>query len=282
MTNSISNRLSTTVVRCFFAAVVAVFVFGAIFPFIWMLSTSFKTFGDSLKWPPELVPNPITFEAYREILAVRGFYRFFLNSVIFSVVGTSGAVLFSAMAGYAFAKFRFFGRTLLFSIVLGTLMVPFHVIVIPLFLVVRHLGWYDTYLGLIVPGLASAFGIFLIRQFAMKVPDDYFDCARIDGAKEWYIFSVVFVPLCAPAMATLVILNFMARWNDVFWPLIVTRSYLMRTLTLALTSIASTGYTVVWNNLSAALVLAYIPVIIVFSLLQRYFVAGVVLSGIKG
>lgn len=264
-------------------AVILLFVVMALYPLFWMVMTAFKTYGESITWPPSLFPKTFLLDNFRTVFSIPLFWRYFFNTAIYTVVGTFFAVLFSAMAGYSFAKFEFKGKKLLFLLVLSTMMIPAQVTLVPVFLICSSLGWLNTFLGLIIPGLASAFGIFLVRQFAQTIPNDFFDAARIDGASEFRIFTRIFVPLVMPALTTLVVLDFMYRWNDLFWPLIVAGTAEMKTLQLALTSEFRTLYDTRWSELAAAMCIAAFPVLLLYALFQQYFTKGIVLtSGIKG
>ena len=271
------------IVRGLVIAIILLFVVISLYPMFWMVITSFKTYSESLTWPPTFFPTRWMWENYLVVFTTPLFLRFFLNTIIYAVVGTFLAVLLSAMGGYGFAKFNFKGKHSLFMLVLATMMIPGQVTLIPVFLMCRQLGWINTYMGLIIPGVAWAFGLFLIRQFAMGVPSDFFDAARIDGAGEFRIFTVVFLPLVLPALTTLVVLEFMGRWNDLFWPLIILTSPQMRTMQLALTTLFRTLYDTQWHLLCAALTLAAIPTLVLYIRFQQFFTKGIVLtSGVKG
>ena len=269
--------------RALFVILIIFLIVVSLYPLFWMVITSFKTYTESVTWPPSLLPNEWIWDNYYLVFTTPGFFRFFFNSTVYSVIGTILAVLLSAMAGYAFAKFQFKGRHILFMVVLSTMMIPGQVTLIPVFLITNAFGWVNTYMGLIVPGLAGAFGIFLIRQFAMGVPNDFFEAARIDGSGEIRAFFTIFLPLIKPALTTLIVLDFMARWNDLFWPLIIVTSSDMRPLQLALTSLFRTIYDTRWAELCAALTIAALPTIVLYIIFQKYFTQGIVLtSGIKG
>ncbi len=262
-----------------------IIILGAIamlLPLAWMVVTSFKTYDQALQWPPSWIPRPFNPQNYIDVLAIQGFARHLLNSGIYAGFGVLGSVFLASLAGFAFAKYQFPGRDALFYLVLSTLMIPGQVTLIPVFIILKNLGWLNTFLALIVPGLATPFGIFLIRQFALNVPSELFDAARIDGAGEFRIFWQVFVPLCAPAISTLAVLEFLGRWNDLFWPMIVTNTRDMYTIQMALTLECRTLYDIIWNQLTAGMVLAFLPVFIIFIIFQRYFVEGVALTGLKG
>jgi len=273
------------ILRMIIAMLVLLLIVVALYPMFWMLTTSFKTYEESLIWPPTVLPEQFIPDNYVQIFEMDNFHRYFSNTVIYSVVGTFLSVLLATMGGYAFAKLQFKGKRFLFFVVLSTLMIPNQVTLIPIFLICKSLGWVDTYLGLIIPGVVSAFGIFLIRQFALGVPNELFDAARIDGANEGRIFAWIFLPVVIPPVTTLVVLEFMGRWNDMFWPLIIVNSSELRPLTLALTVLYRTEWAGVvrWPQMCAAMTIAAVPVLILYAAFQKYFTSGLVISsGIKG
>jgi len=261
-----------------------IIILGAItmlLPLAWMVVTSFKTYEQALQWPPSWIPHPFNPQNYLKVLTLQGFSRYIFNSMIYSTLGMLGTVFLASIAGFAFAKYQFPGKNLLFFFILSTLMIPGQVTLIPVFIILKELRWLNTFLALIVPGLGNPFGIFLIRQFALGVPSELFDAARIDGASEFRIYYQVFVPLCAPAISTLAVLEFLGRWNDLFWPIIVTNTPEMRTIQMALTLVCRTLYDIIWNELSAGMVLAFLPVLLLFIIFQKYFVEGIALTGLK-
>lgn len=267
----------------FMVFIVIILVISALYPLFWMVMTAFKTYSESITWPPSLFPKTFVLDNFVTVFSINMFWRYFFNTTLYAVAGTLFCVLISSMAGFAFTKFEFKGKKLLFLLVLSTMMIPAQVTIVPVFLIVSSLNWLNTFWGLIIPGLASAFGIFLVRQFAQTVPDDFFDAARVDGASEFRIFLQIFVPLIMPALTTLVVLEFMGRWNDLFWPLIIAGSREMKTLQLALTSEFRTLYDTRWSELAAAMCIAAFPVLLLYGLFQQYFTRGIVLtSGIKG
>lgn len=271
------------VFRLFLGFVVLLLVIAALYPMVWMVMTSFKTYSESITWPPSAFPQQFLLDNYRIVFSTKGFVRFFSNSVVYSVGGMALSVIIAAMAGFGFAKYNFKGRNLLFLLVLATMMIPGQVTLIPVFLILKSFKWLDTFAGLIIPGVASAFGIFLIRQFAQGIPDDFFEAPRVDGAGEVRIFLQIFLPLIMPALSTLMVLEFMGRWNDLFWPLIVLTSTENKTIQLALTSLFRTLYDTRWSELSAAMTISAMPVLILYIAFQKYFTKGIVLtSGVKG
>ncbi|MCH7472501.1 carbohydrate ABC transporter permease [bacterium] len=250
-------------------------------PFWWMLVTSVRLPEEVYAFPPDLWPEVWHWENYAAVLAAAPFYRYFLNTLIVAVVITTGNLLFSAMAGYAFARLSFPGRDLIFWLFLASMMIPGQVTMIPVFVLMVKLGWIDTYLGLTVPGLVGAYGIFLTRQYFLNLPRDLENAARIEGASEWQIFWHVALPLARPVLTVLGVFTFMGAWTDFLWPLLMTNSKHMRTLEVGL-SVFKTQYTVNWPLQMAASLLIMLPVIALFIATQRYFTKGIVLTGMKG
>lgn len=254
-----------------------------VLPFVWMVSTSLRSPAEILAYPYEFLPregpqwrNYLT--AFRQI----PFGRFYINSSILSVAHVTGMLISSSLAGYAFARIRFVGRDPLFLIYLGSMMVPFYVRLIPTFLIMKKLGWVDTYYGLILPGLTGPFGTFLLRQFFVGIPVELEEAARIDGCNRFGIFLRIVLPLSKPALATLAIFTFLGSWNDFLWPLIVTNSITMRPLSVGLTLfVAEYHGQTAWHLLMAGATMSVIPSIIVFILNQRFFVRGIAVTGLK-
>jgi multiple sugar transport system permease protein len=251
-----------------------------VMPIIWMLSSSLKTSDKIFSIPIQLIPNPVHFQNYIEAVQLAPLGRYFLNSVGVGLSITFLTLFFSTMAGYGFAKFQFWGRNTLFIAVLSTMMIPFQVIMIPLYILVRYFGWLNSYAGLIIPAAISAFGVFLMRQFIQTIPNELLDAARIDGASEIGIFFRIILPLCKPPLTALAIFTFLDSWNNLLWPLIIISKVELRPLALGLSeyqTIHGTSY----NYLMAAATLATIPILVLFALLQKQFIRGVVLSGMK-
>jgi multiple sugar transport system permease protein len=264
-------------------------------PFIWMLSTSLKPPYELFTVPPTWIPSEFQWDTYAKAMSAGNFGRYALNSLFLAMANMVTNVLLSALAGYAFARLRFPGNKLLFLLVLATLMVPYQVTIIPLFVIIRHMplfggndilgqggiGWINSYWGLIVPGAVGAFGIFMLRQFFRTLPVELEDAARIDGASELRIFWQIMLPLAMPAIATLAIFSFQAGWNAFFWPLLITTTDDMRTIQLGLTVFVQ-QYSTQWDQLMAATVVATTPVILAFALGQRLLVRGIAFTGLKG
>jgi multiple sugar transport system permease protein len=249
-------------------------------PFLWMITTSLKPDG-ALYQPPLLFPVHFEWQNYSQAWQAAPFPRFFLNSALMALGITLGQTLLSAMAGYAFARLRFPGRDALFLLVLGTMMIPFPVTLIPSFLIVADLGWLDTYQALIVPRVVSAFAIFLFRQFFLSIPLELEEAALIDGASRPVIFFRIILPLSTPVIAASSTFSFLFAWNDFLWPLIVTTSTEMRTVQLGL-AIFQGQYGVFWTLLMAATVLVTLPAILAFLFAQRHFIEGISSTGLKG
>ncbi len=251
-------------------------------PFLWMLSTSFKSSTEIIRLPPTLFPESPTLQSFRTIFTDPRvpLARFYLNSITVSI-SVVGMVLFtSSLAGFVFAKYQFFGHNLLFTLILATMMIPFQVTMIPMYLILVRLRLTDSLWGLVVPGATSAFGIFLMRQFVEGIPNELIDAARIDGASELGIYARVILPQLGPALATLGIFQFMGTWNDYLWPLIVITTTERRTLPIMLTWYNSQHGA--RHDLSmAASVLVILPILVVYFLFQRWIVQGITLTGFK-
>jgi multiple sugar transport system permease protein len=250
-------------------------------PFVWMALSSVKSEGEIRQVPPTWWPEAPTLDNFRELFQRLDFPQFFTNSTLVAVAVTIGNLVFCSMLGYVLAKFDFAGRTLLFRVVLGTLMIPGMVTLVPLFVLIANMGLVNTYAGLILPFLATPFGVFLMRQFFLAMPDELIDAARVDGASEFRIFAQIVVPLAKPALAVLAILTFLGSWNNFLWPLVVATTEDKYTLPVAL-ALYSTGQNQTdYGLLLAGAVVVVVPVLILFLLLQRYFVQGVAMTGIK-
>jgi multiple sugar transport system permease protein len=252
-----------------------------IMPFVWMILGAFKTDAEIRQYPTDFWPKEPTLDNFVTLFARLDFATFFFNSVVVAVFVTLGNIVFCSMVGYALAKLEFRGKKLLFALVLSTLMVPGVVTFVPLFVLTANLGLVNSYPGLILPFLITPLGVFLMRQFMLGLPDELIEAARIDGASEWRIFLRVIMPLCGPAIATLTILTFLASWNNFLWPLVVATTEDMYTLPVAL-ALYSVGQNAArYGLMMAGAVVVVVPVLIVFVALQRYFVQGISLTGIK-
>ncbi|WP_433862140.1 carbohydrate ABC transporter permease [Streptomyces sp. L7] len=252
----------------------------AIVPFIWMVSGSFRSESDLFGNPASLFPTSITLHGYLGVWEQLPFLRLLGNTFVFAGVTTAATLLFDSLCAYALARLKFRGRNLAFILVIATLMVPFQVTLIPVFIELFHFGWLNTYQGLIVPRATSAFGIFLFRQFFISIPTELDEAARIDGAGHFRIYWKIILPLAKPAIATVAILNFMNLWNDLLWPLVVTSDPNMLTLPAGLTLFGGqhvTDHAV----LLAGATISLIPIAVAFFFAQKYFVAGVATTGLK-
>jgi multiple sugar transport system permease protein len=250
-------------------------------PFVWMALSSVKPESEVDEVPPTWLPRDVTLDHYDNLFTNLNLPTFFFNSVVVATVVALGNVAFGAMLGYALAKLRFRGRRLLFGLVLVTLMVPGVATFIPQFVLVTNLGLANTLPGLILPYLVQPFGVFLMRQYMLSLPDDLIDAARVDGAGELRIFASVMLPLCGPAMATVGILTFLASWNNFLWPLVIAQGEDKYTLPVALALYATGEHSTDYGLLLAGSVVVVLPVILVFLVLQRYFVQGIAMTGIK-
>lgn len=250
-------------------------------PFFWMISTSLKDTGSVFKFPPEWLPDTIKWSNYAKVWQVVPFGDFALNSLLLAICVTCGQVFTSALAAFSFARLNWPGRDKVFLGYLATLMIPATVTMIPLFLLLRWLGWIDTYKAIIVPAMFSAYGTFMLRQFFMSLPRDLEDAARIDGCGYWEIFWNVTLPLSKPALATLAIFTFLGNWRNFQWPLIVLQTSHKQTLPVGLAYFMGEHHTD-WNLLMAGSLMSIIPLVIVFIIGQKFFVKGIQLGGIKG
>jgi len=266
--------------RIFLYLLIIVGAFIMIVPFMWMFVTSLKEEGQVFTWPPQWIPKPVSIHSYISIFNMMPLIRYILNTIFVSTTVTIGTLFFSSLAGFAFSKYEFPGRDLIFFILLSTLMIPGQVTLIPVFLIVKNLGWLNNYLALIVPALGDVFGIFLMRQFISTIPTELIDAARIDGCSEFRIYGQILLPLIKPALATLGIFVFMGQWNNLFWPLIVINEESMKTLQLGLAGLRGTWMSD-WSATMAGATVATIPIIVIFLFLQKYFIEGLTLTGMK-
>jgi multiple sugar transport system permease protein len=253
----------------------------ALFPLLWMLSVSFMQPGEASSLPPPLLPSHATLANYRELFVHAGMGTYLLNSLLVSAAITLLSLSFNLMAGYAFAKLRFAGRERLFQALIGALVIPAQVAMLPLFLLLKYIGLVNSYAGVIVPGMATVFGIFLVRQYARGIPDELMEAARIDGAGEWRIFLQIVMPLLKPIMVTLAIFSFLAAWNDFMWPLIVLTGQEHYTLPIGLASLAR-EHSQDSELMMAGSVVTVLPVLVLFLAMQRYYLEGLLLGSVKG
>jgi multiple sugar transport system permease protein len=262
----------------------ALLIVGAItmlFPFAWMVSTSLKQDVALFVTPPKLIPSPVETDNYSRVADLIPIWRIAFNSILVAVISTTLQVVTSAMGAYAFARLRFRGRDALFFLYLATLMVPFQVTIVPLFVEMKYLGFVNSYPGLILPTIASAFGTFLLRQAFLTLPKELEEAAFVDGAGHWTVFTRIAVPLAAPSLATFGIFAFMASWNSFLWPLVIVNSRELMTLPLGLANLHG-EYTTQWNLVMAGTTISVIPILLIYLLAQKHIVRGFVLSGLKG
>jgi multiple sugar transport system permease protein len=252
-----------------------------IVPFAWMISTSLKSGEFVMRMPPQWIPNPATLDSYRRIFELYPIGRMLFNSVLVAGLTTLGQLITCSMAAYAFARLKFRGHNLVFLLYLATLMVPFQVTITPLFILMRIFDWINTYQGLILPGVFSAFGTFLLRQAFLTIPTEYEEAAYMDGASPLAIFLKIILPLSKPALATLSVFAFMGSWNAFLWPLFIVREETLMTLPVGLATLQGRWLTE-WNLVMAGTVITVLPMLLLYLLAQKYLVQGYVMSGLKG
>ncbi|MDH6463859.1 multiple sugar transport system permease protein [Micromonospora sp. A200] len=252
-------------------------------PLLWMAITSVKTYGDAQKIPPSFVPQPFSTYGYEQILGNTSnpVLRWFVNSMLAAALHALLVLVTASMAAYALARLRFRGRAVSFALIVGTLFIPPTSLIIPNFVIADRLGWLDTLTVLIVPGAASAFGVFFLRQFFLSIPAELEEAAVLDGANHWQIFTQVLLPLSKPALATLAVLSFLTNWNDFLWPIYVLFSPERLTLPAGL-GLLQGAYVSDYPVIMAGAVLASVPVLILFVAAQRHIIQGVSRSGLKG
>jgi multiple sugar transport system permease protein len=252
-----------------------------VFPFLWMLLSSLKPTGEIIAVPPTFLPGEWHWQNYVEAWNRQPFARYYLNSFIIASNGTISSLLFASMAGFGFAKHRFRGQTFFFLCILTSLMIPVHVLLVPRVLLARDLGWIDTLWGLLFPDLVTPFGAFLMTQFMRTIPDEIIDAARIDGASEPRIYWQVMIPLSVQGLAALAIMKFIWLWDDFLWPLVIVNSAHNKTLPLGLAAFQEENR-IAYAELMAAATFVILPVLLVFLVMQRQFVQGISLTGLKG
>ncbi|WP_045224547.1 carbohydrate ABC transporter permease [Methyloterricola oryzae] len=251
-----------------------------LFPLVWMFSVSLMPANEAVRFPPPLWPEAVTLEHYRTLFGHLDLGLCLRNSLLVASLSTILSVLLNSLAGYAFAKFQFAGRDRLFRWMLAAMVIPGQVAMLPLYLLLKHLGLVNTFAGVIVPGMASIFGIFLIRQFVRSIPDSLLDAARIDGASELRIYWSLVLPLCRPILVTLAVFTFLGSWSDFLWPLIVLTDSERYTLPVALANLMG-EHVQDTELMMAAAVLTLMPVLLLFLALQRYYMEGLTLGGVK-
>lgn len=274
-TNTKNNILSYVIM--------ALIIIIMVLPFLWMVSTSLKSQEYILSTTPQLIPENITFDSYRQLAQRIDLPRIVFNSAFVAIVGTVGQIIISSMAAFAFARMQWRGRDVVFMLYLATMMIPSVVLIVPQFILIRDLGWMNSYQALIVPSLFSAFGTFLLRQALLQIPKDFEEAAFVDGANHFTIFWRIMMPLVKPSIATLAIFSFMGYWNSYLYPLFVARRPFMQTLPVALAGLQGGPRALTeWNIVMAGAVVAVLPILIVYLFAQRWFVQGVMSSGVKG
>lgn len=267
-----------TVARLFLYTILLVGGLAMIFPFVWMVVSSLKTAQEITSLA--LIPEHPTLDNYRRVFGATQFVRWFVNSLLIAGITTASVAFFDSLAGYTLAKFTFPGQQLVFIMILSTLMVPTEMLVIPWYLMSINLHWSNSYWGIMFPGVMSAFGVFLMRQFFENVPNELLDAARIDGVSEFGLFWRIALPLVRPALAALCIFTFLGNWNAFLWPLIVTRTPEMRTLPVGIAFFSSEAGSA-YELIMTAAALATIPVLVIFAIFQRQIIKGVALTGLK-
>lgn len=260
-------------------------VFGCFmaFPFAWMLLSSIKTADEIIAIPVKWFPSHPQWHNYKDIWSVIPLGNMYFNSLIVTVLITIGVLFTSSTAGFALAKYRFKGRETIFMLILSTMMIPFFVLFIPLFFIIKEMGWTNTFAGLIVPNIVTGFGIFLIRQFSSGIPNEMLQAARIDGASEWRLYWRIVLPLQKHALAALAIFSFVYQWDSFLWPLVVVNDETMNTLPLGINMLRNAYSSQAnMNMLMTGSTIIVVPSLIVFVALQRYFVQGITMTGMKG
>ncbi len=252
-----------------------------ILPFLWTLSASFKSNNEIFQVPFRWIPDELNWDNYKEVWTEVPFFTYFLNTLKLSVIITAGQVVTCSLAAYSFSKMNYPGRDKIFLCYLATMMVPWHAIMIPQFIIVKNLGLYDTHWSLILLQLFSAFGVFLMRQYMMGVPRELSEAARIDGCGELAIYGRVIMPICRPAVATLIIFTFNSVWNDYMGPMIYLTSDRLKTIQIGLASFSSL-YRTDYGPIMAGTICALIPMVLIFIFAQKYLIEGVAFSGLKG
>lgn len=271
------NRIFYTI--CY--AVLIIFALGMIVPFLWMILSTFKSQKELMVFPPKFFPENPTLDNYKQVLTTVPFGKFYLNSIIVTVISVILVLITSSMAGFAFAKYEFKGKNVIFKTLLSAMMIPFPVTIIPLYIMIYSLGLVDSYFALIVTGSVSIFGTFLMRQFILGIPNDLIDAARIDGCSDWMVYIKIIIPNIKPVLSALAIFSFMGVWNAFLWPLLVVNDNNHRTVQLGVQYFTQQYGDLVHLQITAA-AMAVIPIILLYLLLQKQFIKGITMTGIKG
>ena len=262
-----------------FSALIVCLVF--LTPVIWAIFSAFQPSSSLFTFPPNFDLRSLSLANFKAVFGTGNVPRYAMNSLIVATTSSILTVIGSSMAGFALAKYRFFGRRFVFLLIISVLLIPLQVLMVPVFLILKTLGWINSLIGIIVPPAATATGTFMMRQYIVGIPDELLEAARIDGASDWKIYRHIILPLSAPALGAVGILSFTWRWNDYLWPLIVIGDQKNFTLQLSLANLVGTN-TVEWGTLLAYATLAMLPVLVVFLCFQRYFLKGSTSGGVKG
>lgn len=275
------HKTSTRIKNALLLILMIFIAFISVVPFLWMFSTSLKENGQVMIFPPQLIPKPAIWENYAHAWSVANMALFFRNSTIVTVAITIGQTITCSMAAYAFARLEFKGRDALFLVYLGTMMIPFQVTLIPLYIMMRNFGWINTFQALIVPMIFSAYNTFLLRQSFLSLPKALDEAAIIDGCGYPGIFLRIVLPLSKPAVITQAIFCALWAWNDMLWPTVIANTDEVRTLAVGL-QMFKTAYSIQWNYLMAGTCISVIPMLLIYIFCQKYFAEGIAVTGIKG
>ena len=280
MLTKYKTRKSISKVLLYFVLILTSLAFA--FPFIWMVLSSFKLNEDVLTIPTNFLPPVWNFKSYGNAFTYPGydFSKYFINSIIVVIFATLLTVILSTLAGYGFAKYKFKGSNLIFILILSTIMIPMHAIVVPLLILIKNMGLQNSYLGLIIPSGITAFGVFLMRQFMYSIPDEIIDSARMDGASEFRIFINIAIPMSKTAIIALIIFHSQWVWNLLIWPLVITFDTSMRTVPLGIALFSGVYFTPYPEQLAISVV-SCLPLLLLYIFLSRYFIKGIVLTGLK-
>ena len=274
-------RFGVQIVPALLSLVIAIGAAAMIAPYVWLVVNSLKTVEDFSRHPYTLWPDPIDLTAYARAFTLGRVGIYLGNSFLYALVTTAAQLFLDSLAAFAFARMRFRGQTVTFSLLLATMMLPGAVTLIPTYLIVVHLGVADTRLGVMLPGFAGAFGIFMLRQFFLNIPADLEDAARIDGCSSFGIYSRIILPLAKPALITLGLFIFIGAWSDFLWPLVVLTDWDLYPITVGIASFRSEAW-IFWNSVFAGSVIASFPLICLTIIAQKYIIGGIAISGMKG
>jgi len=277
LTKKVKDRIFYTI--CY--TVLIIFAVGMIVPFVWMALSTFKPQNELMVFPPKFLPENPTLDNYKQVLTTIPFGKFYLNSIFVTTVSVLLVLFTSSLAGFAFAKYEFKGKNIIFKTLLSAMMIPFPVTIIPLYIMIYSLGLVDSYFALIVTGSVSIFGTFLMRQFIIGIPGDLIDAARIDGCSDWMIYVKIILPNIKPVLSALAIFSFMRVWNAFLWPLLVVNDNRHRTVQLGIQYFTQQYGDLIHLQITAA-AMAVIPIIILYLFLQKQFIKGITMTGIKG